>query len=84
MHSKTEIVNVNDEEDVILEMPQMYYNHEKQTLMFRDDITNVGIVISIKSNNPRSKACKFPNVQRKLNKNLQKQNKVVANCRCYH
>jgi hypothetical protein len=77
-------VNVNDEEDVILEMPQMYYNHEKQTLMFRDDITNVGIVTSIKSNNPRFKACKFPNVQRKLNKNLQKQKKVVANCRCYH
>lgn len=52
--------------------------------MFRDDITNVGIVTSIKSNNPRSRACKFPNVQRKLNKNLQKQKKVVANCRCYH
>jgi hypothetical protein len=84
MHSNIEIVNVNDEEDVIPEMPQMYYNHEKQTLMFRDDITNVGIVTSIKSNNPRSKACKFPNVQVKLNKNLQKQKKVVANCRCYH
>lgn len=84
MHSKIEIVNVNDEEDVILQMPQMYYNHEKQNLMFRDDITNVGIVTSIKSNNPRSRACKFPNVQAKLNKNLQKQKKVVANCKCYH
>jgi hypothetical protein len=62
MHSKTEIVNVNDEEVVILEMPQMYYNHEKQTLMFRDNIINVGIVTSIKFNNPRSRACKFPNV----------------------
>jgi hypothetical protein len=78
------MVNVNDEKDVILEMPQMYYSHEKQTLMFRDDITNVGIVTSIKSNNLRSRACKFPNVQRKANKNLQKQKKVVVNCRCYH
>jgi hypothetical protein len=56
MHLKIEIVNVNDEEDVIPEMAQMYYSHEKQTLMFRDDITNVGIVTSIKSNNPRSRA----------------------------
>jgi hypothetical protein len=30
MHSKIEIVNVNDEEDVIPEMPQMYYSHKNK------------------------------------------------------
>jgi len=84
IHSKTKIVNVNDEKDVIPKMPQMCYSHEKQTLMCRDNIINIGIVTSIKSNNPRSRACKFPNVQGKPNKNLQKQKKVVVNCRCYH
>jgi hypothetical protein len=57
MNSKTEVVNVSDEEDV--QTPRMPSSRERQTLMFGDDNANVRTSPFINFDSLRTRACKL-------------------------
>jgi len=70
-------MNVSDKKDVILETPHIFSSLERHILVFGDHITNVTTIPFANSNNPRTRACKFPSVKRKPNKRVDRKKKLL-------